>query len=112
MPVICLVVAADASAFWTAAGEAVGWDWRYKAATPAVCGDAMLVPLIVLVAESLEAQADVMDCPGANQSMHEPQFENEAFASVMVLAPLVMASGTRAGLNWQAGAFELPAATA
>ena len=109
---ICLVVAAPASAFWTVAGVAPGDVWRYNAATPAVWGDAMLVPLIVLVAVSLVRHADVMDCPGANQSMHDPQLENEAFASLMVLAPLVMASGTLAGLNWQAGAFELPAATA
>ena len=72
----------------------------------------MLVPLIVFVAESLVRQADVMACPGANQSMHEPQLEKDAFASLIVLAPTVMASDTRAGLNWQAGALELPAATA
>src|SRR5688500_155473 len=72
----------------------------------------MLVPLIVLVAESPELHADVMPCPGANQSTHVPQFEKPAFPSLEVLAALVIASGTRAGLNWQAEALELPAATA
>ena len=109
---IRLVVAADASDLWTVAGVAAGLDWRYNAATPAVCGDAMLVPLIVFVAESPVLHADVIDCPGANQSMHEPELEKEAFASLAVLAPTVMASGTRAGLNWHAGTLELPAATA
>ena len=77
-----------------------------------MCGDAMLVPLIVFVATSLPIHDDVMSCPGANQSMHLPQFENEAFRSEDVLAPLVSASPTRAGEKPHASAFELPAATA
>ena len=37
----------------------------YKAATPATCGDAIEVPLMVLVAVFEVHQADVMDEPGA-----------------------------------------------
>ena len=37
----------------------------YRAATPATCGDAIDVPLIVRVAEVLPIHADVMDDPGA-----------------------------------------------
>jgi hypothetical protein len=59
----------------------------------------MLVPLIVLVAVSLVRHAEVMSCPGANQSTQVPQLEKDALASVIVLAALLIASGTRAGLN-------------
>jgi hypothetical protein len=72
----------------------------------------MLVPLIVFVAVSLVRQADVMSWPGANQSTHDPQLENEAFASVDVLAAEVIASVTLAGEKPHADALEFPAATA
>lgn len=72
----------------------------------------MDVPLIVLVAELLEFQADVIEEPGANKSRQEPLFENEARASLEVVAPTVMASGVRAGEKLQAFALLFPAAIA
>jgi hypothetical protein len=66
----------------------------------------------VFVAVSLDLQADVMSWPGANQSMHGPKFENDALRSVIVLAPLVIASVTRAGENAHALKLAFPAATA
>ena len=56
----------------TVAGDAPGFDWRYCAATPAVCGVAIDVPLIVLVAVLLVYHAEVMLTPGANQSTQLP----------------------------------------
>lgn len=56
----------------TAAGVAVELAFNAKAATPATCGLAMDVPLMVLVAVALVYQADVMLDPGANTSTHEP----------------------------------------
>jgi len=43
----------------TVAGEAPGLPWRKSAATPAVCGVAIDVPLVVFVAVLLVCQADV-----------------------------------------------------
>jgi hypothetical protein len=43
-----------------------------------VCGVAIDVPLIVLVAGVDVYQADVMPTPGANQSTHVPQFAHDA----------------------------------
>jgi hypothetical protein len=56
----------------TVAGEAPGFPCRYCAATPAVCGVAIDVPLIVRVAVVLVYQADVIETPGANQSTQLP----------------------------------------
>src|SRR5690606_14756407 len=56
----------------TCDGVAVGLSARYSAATPATCGEANEVPLMVLVAEVLVYQAEVMDEPGAKMSRHEP----------------------------------------
>lgn len=100
------------SAVRTVAAEAPGLVCRYRAATPAVCGVAMDVPLMVLVDVSVSHQSDVMFTPGANQSSHEPKFENEARESVFVVAPIVMASATLAGEVPQASALSFPAATA
>jgi hypothetical protein len=44
-------------------GEMRGLDCKYKAATPAICGDAMEVPLMVFVASSLVNQVDSMSVP-------------------------------------------------
>jgi hypothetical protein len=60
------------SAVRTLAGDAPGLPWRYSAATPAVCGVAIDVPLIVFVAVVEVDQADVMLTPGANQSTQVP----------------------------------------
>jgi hypothetical protein len=43
-----------------------------SAATPATCGDAIDVPLMVLVAELLLYQADLIDEPGAKMSRQVP----------------------------------------
>jgi hypothetical protein len=72
--VTTFAVAAFTMAFRTCEGLAV-WPCKYRAATPATCGVAMDVPLIVFVAVSLVLHADVIDEPGANRSRQEPMFE-------------------------------------
>ena len=79
---------------------------------PATCGVAIEVPLMVFVAVSLVFQDEVMLEPGAKMSRHVPKFENDARASVFVVAPTVFAAATRAGELLHAFAFELPAAIA
>jgi hypothetical protein len=59
-------------AFMTIAGDAAGAPCRYSAATPATCGVAIDVPLIVFVDVSDDRQAEVMLEPGAKRSMHVP----------------------------------------
>ena len=66
----------------------------------------------MFVAVSLVFQDEVMLLPGAKMSRHVPKLENEARASVFVVAPTVLAAGARAGELLHAFAFELPAATA
>ncbi len=66
---------------------------RYSAAAPTTCGVAIEVPLIVLVAVSLVFQAEVMFEPGAKMSRQVPKLENDARASVLVVAPTVIALG-------------------
>ena len=46
---------------------------------------------------SLVFHAEVMLLPGAKRSRHVPKFENDARASVLVVAPTVFAAATRAG---------------
>src|SRR5690606_535864 len=65
-------VAAAVRAEETWAGVAEGLSARCRAAAPATCGLAMDVPEMVLVAESLLFQAEVMEEPGANRSSTEP----------------------------------------
>src|SRR5262245_19674482 len=79
---------------------------------PVTCGVAIEVPLIVFVAVSLVFQAEVIELPGAKRSRHVPKLENEALASVLVVAPIVFAAATRAGEVVHASALELPAAIA
>src|SRR5688572_25663568 len=88
------VVSASRSAVPTAPGSAVGCVCRYRAAAPAVCGDAIDVPFHVAVPPF--CHADVMLTPGANQSTQVPQLENDARVSVLVLAPIVSAFGALA----------------
>ncbi len=56
----------------TAAGVACGLACKARAATPATCGDAMEVPLMVLVAVLLLIHAEVMPEPGAKTSTQVP----------------------------------------
>ena len=51
-----------------------------------------------------------MSCPGAKMSTTAPQFEKEARASEMLLAPTVNTVGSRAGLRVEASTFMFPAA--
>src|SRR5690606_4050078 len=85
---------------------------RMRAAPPATCGDAIEVPLMVLVAELLVNQADVIDTPGAKMSRQEPQLENDARWSLICVAPTVIAAGTSAGEKLHALELLLPAAIA
>ena len=64
---------------------------------PATCGEAIDVPEIVVVAELLPIQADVMPTPGAIMSTQDPVLLNEATKSPLVLAATVIAFETRAG---------------
>jgi hypothetical protein len=65
-------VALLVNALATALGDLVGLLCRYKAATPATCGAAIDVPLIVKVAVSLVCQAEMMLTPGAKRSRQLP----------------------------------------
>src|SRR6185503_4778777 len=107
-PVVALptIAAATVAALWLPNCE------RYRAATPATCGVAIDVPLIVLVAVSLVFHVEVMLEPGAKTSTQVPKFENDERASVVVVDPTVSAVATRAGEELQAFALLLPAAIA
>src|ERR1044071_558116 len=107
-----LTLALLTSAACTVLGVAPGSFARYRAATPATCGVAIEVPLIVFVAVSLVCHADVMLDPGANRSTHVPKFENDDRTSPLVELPTVSAWETRAGEELQASALLLPAAIA
>jgi hypothetical protein len=50
-----------------------------------------------MVLTPLSSQVEVIDCPGANKSTHEPVLEKLARASDDVEAPTVMAFGSREG---------------
>ncbi len=67
-----LAVALAVKKATTAAGVACGLACKARAATPATCGDAMEVPLMVLVAVLLLIQAEVMLEPGAKTSTQVP----------------------------------------
>jgi hypothetical protein len=66
------------------------------ATTPATCGVAIDVPLIVFVPVSPNPHAEVIETPGANTSTQLPKFANEAFVSVASVALTVSAAPTRA----------------
>jgi hypothetical protein len=71
----------------------------------------MDVPLRIAAAVLLPIQSEVMFTPGALRSTHEPKFEKEANASVMDVAPTVIADGSLAGENVHALTLLFPAAT-
>jgi hypothetical protein len=58
-----LVTALAIMEFLITFGEMRGLDCKYNAATPAICGDAMDVPLRLFVASSLLNQLDSMSVP-------------------------------------------------
>ena len=60
-PLVALLLRREA----TVAGDAAGFAASANTATPATWGDAIEVPLMVLLAVSLLFQADVMALPGA-----------------------------------------------
>ncbi len=91
------LVAFDVIVLVTDEGEAVGLPCKIKAATPATCGEAIDVPLIVFVAVSLVYHAEVIELPGAKISRQLPKLEYHARASELVVAPTVMAFAVRAG---------------
>lgn len=70
-----LLDAVDTNFWATAAGVAVGCCCNTWAATPATCGLAIDVPLMVLTAVSPVYQAELMELPGANTSRQEPKLE-------------------------------------
>src|SRR5215204_7468747 len=110
--VMTFIVALEYMVLATVCGAMVGLALRISAAPPATCGAAIEVPLMVLVAVSLVFHAEVMPSPGAKMSVQVPKLENDALASVRVLALTVMASGVRAGVKLQASELELPEAIA
>jgi hypothetical protein len=65
-------VAAPNRAAATCVGVSCGWSDSHSAATPATCGAAIEVPLIVLLAVSLLVHAEVMPQPGAKMSTQLP----------------------------------------
>jgi hypothetical protein len=67
---------------------------------------------MVLVAVVLLIHAEVMLEPGAKMSRHVPKLEYEARASVLVVAPTVIAFTARAGEELHAFVLLFPAATA
>ena len=69
----------------------------YSAATPATCGDAIEVPLMVLVAVVEVCQADVIDEPGAYTCAQLPQFENDDLASLLVELMTLVTADALAG---------------
>jgi len=78
----------------TCAGDKLLSDSKMSAAAPATCGAAMDVPLSDREAMSDLMPADRISTPGAKMSMHEPKLLQEAFASLLLVAPTVIASGT------------------
>ena len=99
--------AAACSARLTAAGPAPGAACSSSAAAPATCGVAIEVPDMVASPVSLAYEADTIAAPGANAATHAPMLENEASASVFVVAPTVIACGADAGLCVHASAPRL-----
>jgi hypothetical protein len=97
-PCVALEVIVEA----TCDGVAVGFVSRYAATTPATCGVAIDVPLIVFVAASPDPHAEVIETPGANTSTQLPKFAHEAFVSVSSVALTVSAAPTLAGELLQA----------
>ena len=96
-PVMRSGVAMHPRTFTVPAAFRSGRCERMSAAAPATCGVAMLVPLIVLVAESEEDHAPRTLEPGAKMSTHGPFELKEDMVSADVVDPTVTASGAAHG---------------
>ena len=106
-----LLVALLISALAYGGGGADGLPSRYSAATPATCGVAIEVPLMVLVAVSGQpGRGDAR--AGGEQVQQVPKFENDERASVSVVEPMVRPAGTRGATVAGAVFYSLPAASA
>jgi hypothetical protein len=71
----------------------------------------MEVPDKTAVAESSLNQVDKIETPGANKSTQVPKLEKDARASVLPVAPTVIAAGTLAGETVHEFKLLFPAAT-
>ena len=109
-PVMTFVVALDLIQLSMVLEAASPNALLYSAATPATCGEAIDVPLIVRVL--LPIHVDVMLDPGAYTSTQLPKFENDDFASLIVDDATVVAAPALDGEKLHALALLLPAATA
>jgi hypothetical protein len=105
------VVALFRIAVVTCVGEALGNTCRNRAATPAMSGAAIDVPLTLLVAVLLVYHADFTPLPGANRSRQLPVFESVARASVFVVKPAATAAGRLAGERLHADVPPFPPET-
>ena len=99
---------------FTSSGVASGLSSKYNAATPATCGAAMDVPLMVLIALSFVYHVDSISTPGANIETQPPKLLKEARRSLLSVAPTEITADrveTDAGDVEQASTFSFPAAT-
>src|SRR5262245_19323305 len=93
---------------WVA--EAEGLRERYSASAPATCGEAMDVPLMVVVLPFFEVESTLT--PGADRSISVPTLLQEALTLFESCAATVSTDGSLAG-EWSfASPLSLPAATA
>ena len=81
----------------TAAALKSGRKDRIWAAAPETCGQAIEVPLSMVVAVSDCTQAPMMLDPGAKMSTQEPSLENPERSSDDVVEPTVTAASAEAG---------------
>ena len=86
-------------------------EWVNQTQSKHLRGLAMLVPLKILVSVGDVLQDDLINDPGAYISTHEPKLLNSDWASVLVVEPTVIASGSEAGDELQASVLSFPAAT-
>ena len=93
-----MLVVALSSAAVTSATLAAGIACSVSATAPAVCGEAMLVPLMMAEDASEAMPADKIEEPGAKMSTQGPMLLKELMASCWVELATAMAWGLEAGL--------------
>ena len=81
----------------SAAGEREPSRANKYAPRPAICGDAMLVPEMVLVADVDPIQSEMTSTPGPKMSTTGPKLEKEALLSLRSVAPTVQTAGAEEG---------------